>query len=74
MMELTAPSTGECRVDLGSPVVGSVGVVIAMRSFSLVPGEVSVRRGTRVTWINCEEPNIDAHTTTSDSDQWDSRS
>lgn len=70
--DLAGPLTGECRIDLGSPIVGSVGVVVAMRDFSFVPQEVRVPRGTRVTWVNCENENIDGHTTTSDTEVWQS--
>jgi plastocyanin len=68
--EVTGPPTGECRIDLTSPVVGELGVVVALRDFKFYPEEVRVPRGTRVTWVNCESPSIDAHTTTSDASVW----
>jgi plastocyanin len=70
--EMTGPLTGGCQVDLASPIIGSVGVIVAMRDFEFFPQEVHVPRGTRVTWVNCEDANIDAHTTTSDASVWQS--
>jgi plastocyanin len=68
--ELAGPAAAECRIAVGSPVVGSLGVVVALRDFSFVPQEVRVPRGTRITWVNCENANIDGHTTTSETDLW----
>jgi plastocyanin len=69
---ITAPANGECRIPLDSPVIGAVGVVVAMRNFAFQPAELRVPRGTRVTWVYCEPPNIDPHTTTSDTGLWGS--
>jgi len=66
------PTDGDCRIPVGSPVIGNVGVVVAMRDFSFQPAELRVPRGTRVTWVYCEPPNIDPHTTTSDTGVWGS--
>jgi plastocyanin len=48
--------------------------VVAMKDFAFHPTEVRVPRGARVTWLNCEGANIDAHTTTSDAGVWSSES
>ena len=69
---ITAPVNGECRIPLNSPVIGTVGVVVAMRDFTFQPTELRIPRGTRVTWVYCEPPNIDPHTTTSDTGVWGS--
>ena len=65
-------SDAECTLPIDSPVIGSVGVVVAIRNFDFEPNEVRIPRGARVTWLNCEEPNVDQHTSTSDDGEWDS--
>ena len=71
--DITAP-TGDCTISVDSPVIGSVGTVVALKDFAFAPAEVRIPRGTRVTWLNCEGANIDAHTTTSDAGVWGSGS
>jgi plastocyanin len=66
------PVAGECTVSLESPVIGSVGTVVALQNFDFQPAEVRIPVGARVTWLNCEGTNIDAHTTTSDTGVWES--
>ncbi len=63
--EATAPAEGACSLPLGEGVPGSTVVVI--RDFTFEPGDVRVRAGERVTWINCDE---DQHTSTADGGQW----
>ena len=58
---------GECRFPAGEDVPGSTIVVI--RRFAFGPGEVRVRAGERVTWVNCDE---DPHTSTADGGEWSS--
>jgi plastocyanin len=61
-----SPSTsGVCTIDLSDQFPGSTVVVI--RSFAFTPGEVRIRAGERVTWINCDE---DPHTSTSEGGVW----
>lgn len=68
----TGPS-GICRIPVGSPVVGSVQAVIAIREFRFVPDTLRVPAGTTVTWVNCEEDFAnEPHTTTDDGDSWGS--
>ena len=66
----TAPAMGgECRV----PIDGSAGAtVVFVRDFAFHPAQVRVSRGTRVTWVNCDTPGSDAHTSTADARAWDS--
>jgi plastocyanin len=66
----TTVDTGSCGVDLPSEAFGSTIVVI--KNFAFTPAAVRVRPGTKVTWVNCEPPGIDAHTTTSDAGVWSS--
>lgn len=65
------PVGGDCRVPVGSGVVGSVGAIVAIREFRFVPDTIRVPAGTKITWINCEEDFADEpHTTTSTADAW----
>lgn len=62
---------GNCRVPVGSGVVGSVGAIVAIREFRFVPDTIRVPAGTKITWINCEEDFADEpHTTTSAAQAW----
>jgi plastocyanin len=64
------PSTavsGVCSIDLSEAFPGSTVVVI--RGFAFNPGDVRVRAGERVTWLNCD---TDAHTSTADNGEWSS--
>ncbi len=63
-------TAGECRIPTTSTAGGTV--VIFIRDFTFIPQQVTIKRGTRVTWVNCEETSADAHTTTSDAGIWDS--
>lgn len=63
--EATAPVEGVCSFPVGEGVPGSTLVVI--RGFAFGPGDVRVRAGERVTWVNCD---TDAHTSTADAGQW----
>jgi plastocyanin len=64
---VAAVEEGECRFPVGEDLPGSTIVVI--RRFTFVPGEVRVRAGERVTWVNCDE---DRHTSTADGGAWSS--
>lgn len=61
-----------CSIPIGPPIFGSTRALIAIRSFNFRPDTIRIRPGTVVTWINCEPENIDAHTSTSDDQLWDS--
>lgn len=69
---MTEPTAAECRVALDSPVFGSSQALVAIRDFAFFPAEIRVQRGTTVTWVNCEPPIVDAHTSTSDVRIWGS--
>jgi plastocyanin len=45
---------------------------VVIRGFAFLPDTVRIERGRTVTWVNCEPPNSDAHTTTADDRAWDS--
>jgi plastocyanin len=63
--QVTAPVEGVCSLPLDEGVAGSTLVVI--QDFTFGPGEVRVRAGDRVTWVNC---GGEAHTSTADAGQW----
>jgi plastocyanin len=67
----TVQSAAECRVPVS--VIDSMHVIVAIRGFAFVPDSVVVPVGGTVTWVNCETPPQEPHTTTSDVvGQWSS--
>ena len=68
----TGPAVGECRIPVGSPIIGATGALVAIRNFSFQPETLHVKAGTTVTWINCEPTGVDAHTSTANDGAWDS--
>ena len=68
----TGPGTGagECRIPISSPAVGTV--IVFIKNFAFVPQQVSIKRGTTVTWVNCDDAGTDSHTSTSDTGLWSS--
>jgi plastocyanin len=66
------PVTGaaECRVPV--TVIDSMHYIIAIRDFGFHPDSLKVPIGATVTWVNCETPPQEPHTTTSDNAVWDS--
>lgn len=68
----TGTVEGACTIPIGSPLLGSTQALVAIRNFSFQPETVRVKRGTTVTWVNCENATTDAHTTTSLTELWDS--
>ena len=56
-----------CSFDLQSEAFGSTIVII--RNFAFSPNLVSVKQGTKVTWVNCETTVV-SHTSTSDAGVW----
>ena len=66
----TAANAEACGITLPPDAFGSTIVVI--RDFAFSPTTVSIRPGTKVTWVNCEQPGSDSHTSTSDATGWSS--
>lgn len=60
----------ECSVPV--TVIDSMHIVIAIRDFTFRPDSISVPPGATVTWVNCETPPQEPHTTTSDAAVWNS--
>ena len=54
----------ECRVPV--TVIDSLHYIVAIRDFAFHPDTLHVPAGATVTWINCETPPQEPHTTTSD--------
>ena len=63
---------GECRFSPSSSVPGTT--VVAIRNLTFAPGEVRIRTGGTVTWVNCEDIGAETHTSTADQGQWSSPS
>jgi plastocyanin len=70
----TGPSVanGNCRIPVGSPLIGTTRAFVAIRNFAFGPDTLRVVAGTTVTWINCDEEGTESHTSTSDSGLWES--
>ena len=69
----SGPGAGaaECRVPV--TVIDSMHYIIAIRNFAFHPDSIAVPVGATVTWVNCEDAGVEAHTTTSDTTGiWDS--
>ncbi|HEX6643860.1 MAG TPA: plastocyanin/azurin family copper-binding protein [Gemmatimonadales bacterium] len=55
----------------GQPA-GPDSAIVIIRGFAYEPAALTVAPGTRVVWINCEPEGTPGHTTTAESDAWDS--
>ncbi|HVE78316.1 MAG TPA: plastocyanin/azurin family copper-binding protein [Gemmatimonadaceae bacterium] len=73
-------AAGACSSD-GGPTDGgdncaaastAGGRVVTMQNFGFHPQTVRVSPGTTVTWVNCDPPGVEAHTSTADAGVWDS--
>jgi plastocyanin len=62
--------TPECVVP--GFAIGANHVVVFVRRFEFFPDTLRIRPGTSVTWVNCEEANVEPHTTSADQGAWDS--
>lgn len=63
-------TAAECRVPV--TVIDSMHYIVAIRNFGFHPDTLHVPVGATVTWINCETPPQEPHTTTSDNAVWNS--
>ena len=72
--QATAPNltVGDCRIAVGSPIVGSTQALVALRNYGFHPDTLRVKAGTVVTWINCEPETIEPHTSTAEGGAWNS--
>ncbi|HVD62361.1 MAG TPA: plastocyanin/azurin family copper-binding protein [Gemmatimonadaceae bacterium] len=68
---VTAPvGGGDCQIPVSSTAPGTV--IVFIRNFTFIPAQVSVKRGTKISWVNCEDKGLDAHSSVSDAGVWDS--
>lgn len=69
----TAPwrPPAECAA-AGQPAPGATQAFVAISGFAFKPDTLRVGAGTMVTWVNCEQPAVDAHTSTATGGEWDS--
>lgn len=63
---------GECAFAIDDDLLGSNRTLIAIRGFQFLPAQVTVARGTTVTWVNCEPAGTEGHTTTANAGAWSS--
>ena len=70
--DTTAPITGDdCPVPANA--LGAGKAVITIYKFAFYPDTLRITAGTTVTWVNCDvSAGQDAHTSTSDTDVWES--
>jgi plastocyanin len=70
----TAPvgSLGQCTVAIGPPIIGTTQALVALRNYSFNPDTLHILAGTTVTWVNCEPPTIDPHTSSARGGEWKS--
>jgi len=65
-----AAGLAECRVPVA--LIDSTHVLVAIRDFAFHPDSIRIPIGAIVSWVNCEVPGTEPHTTTSDAAVWDS--
>lgn len=72
--QATAPSiaTGDCRIAVGSPIIGSTRALIALKNYGFHPDTLRIKAGTVVTWLNCEPQTIEPHTSSAEGGEWNS--
>jgi plastocyanin len=64
------PVTGECSIPANA--FGRNRSVVVIRDFAFLSDTVRIRAGDTVTWVNCEPPSVEAHTSTSTTGIWNS--
>ena len=57
-----------CQVPETADVDGST--IVFIRDYAFHPSTVRVKRGSRITWVNCESTGGLGHTTTADAGAW----
>jgi plastocyanin len=65
---VTGVDASACSVQL--PVTAFGSAVVVIRNFTFSPAQVHVAAGQKVTWVNCEAPASDSHTSTADAGKW----
>ena len=57
-----------CQVPENADVDGST--LVFIRDYAFHPATVRVKRGSRITWVNCESTSGLSHTSTADAGAW----
>jgi plastocyanin len=57
-----------CQVPETADVDGST--IVFIRDYAFHPATVRVKRGSRITWVNCESTSGLSHTSTADAGAW----
>jgi plastocyanin len=70
--DTTAPYQPPPECSSPGVLPGGTQAVVAIRGFAFSPDTLRAAPGTMVTWVNCETPDIDAHTATATGGEWDS--
>ena len=70
----SGPTTpqGDCAIPTTSNFVDSAQGRVVMKNLSFNPSSITIRKGMSVKWVYCEGANADPHTSTSNTDLWDS--
>lgn len=68
----TGPVSANAVCSLSIEQLKSGDAYVPIRGFAFQVDTLRVTAGTRVTWVNCEQPPADPHTVTSDNGVWDS--
>ena len=70
--DTTAPYQPPAECSSPGVLPSGTQAVVAIRGFAFSPDTLRISPGTTVTWVNCETPDIDAHTSTATGGEWDS--
>jgi plastocyanin len=68
----SSPPAGPAECGVPVALVDSTHVLVAIRDFAFHPDSIRISIGAIVTWVNCEVPGTEPHTTTSDAAVWGS--
>ena len=60
----------ECATSGGVVAGDPTKAVVLLRNFTFLPDTIRASPGVTVTWVNCEPPGPDPHTSTSVNDLW----
>ena len=68
----SGPVSGAAECSVPVSIIDSTHFIVAIRDFAFHPDSLAVPAGATVTWVNCEVPPQEPHTTTSDNAVWSS--
>lgn len=67
---IVGPEGDGCEVPASA--IGPDRAVVFIRDFAFFPDTIRIAAGTRVTWVNCEAPAVEPHTSTANAGTWNS--